>query len=87
MIDALPRSRRVEHMDYTQGLTPDQKSRIKRLDGLRCISAICLAAKENQSPGDYFAKMRLIRFGGHLPKGGYDVLNGGNTKPTAPSAV
>ena len=29
----------------------------------------------------------LIRFGGHLPKGGYDVLNGGNTKPTAPSAV
>lgn len=29
----------------------------------------------------------LIRFGGHLPKGGYDVHNGGNEKPTAPSAV
>jgi hypothetical protein len=29
----------------------------------------------------------LIRFGGHLPKGGYDVRNGRHTKPTAPSAV
>jgi hypothetical protein len=29
----------------------------------------------------------LIRFGGHLPKGGYDVLNGGNEEPTASSAV
>jgi integrase len=29
----------------------------------------------------------LIRFGGHLPKGGYDVPNGGNEKPTASSAV
>jgi hypothetical protein len=29
----------------------------------------------------------LIRFGGHLPKGGYDVHNGGNEKPTASSAV
>ena len=31
--------------------------------------------------------LRLIRFGGHLPKGGYDVLNGGNEKPAGPSAV
>jgi hypothetical protein len=31
--------------------------------------------------------MDLIRFGGHLPKGGYDVPNGRNEKPTAPSAV
>jgi hypothetical protein len=29
----------------------------------------------------------LIRFGGHLPKGGYDVHNGGNEKPTASAAV
>jgi predicted O-methyltransferase YrrM len=29
----------------------------------------------------------LIRFGGHLLKGRYDVPNGGNEKPTAPSAV
>ena len=29
----------------------------------------------------------LIRFGGHLPKGGYDVRNGRDTQPTAPSAI
>jgi hypothetical protein len=29
----------------------------------------------------------LIRFGGHLPKGGYDVRNGRNTKPASPPAV
>ena len=28
----------------------------------------------------------LIRFRGHLPKGGYDVRNGRDTQPTAPSA-
>jgi hypothetical protein len=34
-----------------------------------------------------FHLLDLIRFGGHLPKGGYDVPNGRNEKPTAPSAV
>ena len=29
----------------------------------------------------------LIRFRGHLPKGGYDVRNGRHTQPTAPSAL
>ncbi len=29
----------------------------------------------------------LIRFGGHLPKGGYDVRNGRNTKPASAPAV
>ena len=32
--------------------------------------------------------MDLIRFGGHLPKGGYDVHNGGNEqRPAAAPAV
>ena len=34
-----------------------------------------------------FRVLDLIRFGGHLPKGGYDVHNGGNEEPTASSAV
>ena len=29
----------------------------------------------------------LIRFGGHLPKGGYDVRNGRHTQPASPPAV
>jgi hypothetical protein len=29
----------------------------------------------------------LIGFGGHLPKGGYDVRNGRNTRPTTASAI
>ncbi|MGH8640040.1 MAG: hypothetical protein ACREUZ_23185, partial [Burkholderiales bacterium] len=33
------------------------------------------------------ALVGLIRFGGHLPKGGYDVRNGRNAKPTVPSAI
>jgi len=33
------------------------------------------------------AAVDLIRFGGHLLKGRYDVPNGGNEKPTVPSAV
>jgi hypothetical protein len=36
---------------------------------------------------DNVKRVDLIRFGGHLPKGGYDVPNGRNEKPTAPSAV
>ena len=31
--------------------------------------------------------MDLIRFGGHLLKGGYDVHNGRDTKPAAPPAL
>jgi hypothetical protein len=29
----------------------------------------------------------LIRFGGHFPKGGYDVHHGRDKKPAAPPAV
>jgi hypothetical protein len=32
-------------------------------------------------------QLDLIRFGGHLPKGGYDVRNAKDTQPTAPSAI
>jgi hypothetical protein len=32
-------------------------------------------------------KLDLIRFGGHLPKGGYDVRNGRYTKPASAPAV
>jgi hypothetical protein len=35
----------------------------------------------------YFGGMDLIRFRGHLPKGGYDVPNGGITEPASPPAV
>jgi hypothetical protein len=36
----------------------------------------------------YKLTLDLIRFGGHLPKGGYDVPNGGNEQePAAPPAV
>jgi hypothetical protein len=36
----------------------------------------------------YFRRMRLIRFRGHLPKGGYDVPNGQHdAKPAAAPAV
>jgi AraC-like DNA-binding protein len=38
-------------------------------------------------PSTLIKRVDLIRFGGHLPKGGYDVRNGGNTQPTAPSAI
>jgi hypothetical protein len=31
--------------------------------------------------------LALIRFGGHLLKGNYDVHNGSNEKPAAPPAV
>jgi YD repeat-containing protein len=37
--------------------------------------------------GTSAATVDLIRFGGHLPKGGYDVPNGGHEKPTASSAI
>lgn len=41
----------------------------------------------NASTFGFRRTLDLIRFGGHLPKGGYDVPNGGNEKPTATSAV
>jgi hypothetical protein len=34
-----------------------------------------------------FNDLEVIRFGGHLPRGGYDVRNVRDPKPTAPSAV
>jgi hypothetical protein len=35
-----------------------------------------------------FPNLRLIRFGGHVPKGGYDVPNGeGCVRPASPAAV
>jgi putative transposase len=34
-----------------------------------------------------FIRLELIRFGGHLPKGGYDVRNGRDAQPTVPSAI
>lgn len=40
-----------------------------------------------KNTGTLFSTMDLIRFGGHLPKGGYDVRNGRDTQPTAPSAI
>ncbi|MGH9386343.1 MAG: serine/threonine-protein kinase [Vicinamibacterales bacterium] len=36
---------------------------------------------------DSFDVLELIRFGGHLPKGGYDVRNGRPTQPASPSAL
>jgi hypothetical protein len=31
------------------------------------------------------SQLRLIRFGGHLPKGGYDVQNDGRASEDAPA--
>jgi NAD(P)H-dependent FMN reductase len=42
-----------------------------------------LKAAASSMPGG----MDLIRFGGHLRKGGYDVRNGRDTQPTAASAI
>ena len=43
-----------------------------------------------QPPGNLPSEspaLDLIRFGGHLPKGGYDVRNGRHTKPASAPAV
>src|SRR6266571_1995443 len=51
--------------------------------------AACVAPSSNTPDmlGRRALPLDLIRFGGHLPKGGYDVRNGRDTQPTAPSAI
>lgn len=35
----------------------------------------------------FFAPVDLIRFGGHPPKGGYDVRNGSHNEPASAPAI
>ena len=53
-----------------------------------CSEACVLKVLSTSQSSWPFMPLSLIRFGGHLPKGGYDVPNGNKQVwPTRPAAV
>ena len=58
---------------------------LKEAEARQKVAAAVEAENRSRFAGN--RAVDLIRFGGHLPKGGYDVPNGRDEEPTAASAV